>query len=809
MKFNQYSGVSTPYRQQVAELQEISYLDQLVTPQTDLNELWLSFLSKSFPQAKSQAVLRQQIGNILASATQNVWDFTAEHTVDAAAFYTVGLQLLGFTCGDDFQIAAPLEALKDFNLFYHPQISEVTDLIAAWYDLLNTRGKNGQILLDTLASQGYFLALTDLPASQKPLLFNGKSQPVFNTDELIREVVYIESSLDTDHDGQLDLLKAEILRPQDTNAGLKVPAVYTASPYNQGTNDEAGDKMMHNVDTPLTRKKPNELTYADIEYHAPETKLPPKRKVQGQAQQAEESFAREQSYTLNDYLAARGFAIVYAAGIGTRGSQGVRTCGDPAETASTIAIIEWLAGNRRAFTNRTDNIEIKAWWCNGSVAMTGRSYLGTLATAAATTGVDGLKTIISEAAISNWYDYYRENGLVVAPGGFPGEDADVLAEECFSRQLDGADYLQAKETFAQQLAEITAGQDRKTGDYNEFWDARNYLKNVHNIKCDVLMVHGLNDWNVKPRNVYNLYNALADLPVARKLILHQGQHIYINAFRSLDYSEMINLWLTHELYAVDNGAEKLLPDVLVQDNVQPETWHEYPDWEQTATLSRELFLAPEKLTLTKAAAKHCLSFQDHLPEPDLKKFRQSETAWQAELLDQNSKVMANNRLIFKTEPLTEELVVRGAAHLKLKASASLDHGLLSVMLVDYGQAKRLGVIPAILGCKSISSGYHWREDDLNEFQLTKPTPCKMISKAHINLQNRTAAYRTDDLIPGEFYDLEFDLQPTFYRLPADHQLGLVVYSTDMGMTVRGNEDNTYQLDLAGCSLTFNATQTSK
>ena len=32
----------------------------------------------------------------------------------------------------------------------------------------------------------------------------------------------------------------------------------------------------------------------------------------------------------------------------------------------------------------------------------------------ATTGVEGLKTIIPVSAISSWYDYYRANGLVVA-----------------------------------------------------------------------------------------------------------------------------------------------------------------------------------------------------------------------------------------------------------------------------------------------------------------------------------------------------------------------------------------------------------
>jgi X-Pro dipeptidyl-peptidase len=47
--------------------------------------------------------------------------------------------------------------------------------------------------------------------------------------------------------------------------------------------------------------------------------------------------------------------------------------------------------------------------------MVGSSYEGTLANQVATTGVEGLRTIIPISAISSWYDYYRANGLVVSP----------------------------------------------------------------------------------------------------------------------------------------------------------------------------------------------------------------------------------------------------------------------------------------------------------------------------------------------------------------------------------------------------------
>lgn len=67
--------------------------------------------------------------------------------------------------------------------------------------------------------------------------------------------------------------------------------------------------------------------------------------------------------------------------------------------------------------------------------MTGASYNGTLPNAVATTGVEGLKTIIPIAAISSWYDYYRANGAVVAPGGYQGEDTDNMAEAVLTRKI--------------------------------------------------------------------------------------------------------------------------------------------------------------------------------------------------------------------------------------------------------------------------------------------------------------------------------------------------------------------------------------
>ncbi|WP_290033451.1 Xaa-Pro dipeptidyl-peptidase [Ligilactobacillus cholophilus] len=801
MKINQFARMDAPFSQKVDELRKINFYPE----QADflpLNELYLYFLEKVLFEASSQATLAQKLHGFLATSTEDLYDYLAHKEINLTVFYAIAMQLLGFEVDDDFDINDPLKKMDEIHLYHHDALNDEKDLINAWYDLLCTHNKDGRTLLDSLAANGYFKQFWGLDVNKKPLIFNGKTQPVFDTSKLIREVVYVESSLDTDHDGKRDLLKAEIIRPVDTELGLKVPVLYTASPYNEGTNDKTTDKITHNVDVPLKRKEPNNTTYEEIEFKYENSNLPAARKVNGTSRAAEETFGHDHNVTINDYFLARGFAVVYAAGIGTKDSDGERTCGSKEETLSTTAIIEWLAGNRKAFTNKTDNIEIKAWWCNGSVAMTGKSYLGTLATAAATTGVKGLKTIISEAAISSWYDYYRDGGLVIAPGGYPGEDADVLAEECFSRQKQAGDYLKIKTQFNQDLAQITKDQDRDSGNYNSFWDARNYLKDVPNIKCDVVMVHGLNDWNVKPRNVFNLYKELDKLPIKKKLFLHQGQHIYINNFQSIDFTDMMNLWLTNKLYGVENHANELIPDVCVQDNSTEGTWHAFDGWQTENPQTYAYKFQTNALSLDESSPD-TVTFSDQLKVEDFNLYKKNWDKWRQDLLSEKENALTGNHLIFKTNKFEKDIYLQGCPHLKLKVASNQDKGMLSFMLVDFGNIKRLGEVPSTLALKALDAGFQWKEDDLKEFKLTAPTPWKMITKGHINLQNRENNWKNSEVKANQFYDIDLDLQPMFYHLVKGNQLGLVIYSTDMEMTVRGNENLSYSVQLENCQLDLN------
>src|SRR5699024_11320111 len=115
------------------------------------------------------------------------------------------------------------------------------------------------------------------------------------------------------------------------------------------------------------------LKHKDPDYQAPtEEKFPTdfsRQKVTGESRQATETFSTTPAYTLNNYLAARGYAVVYSAGIGTKDSDGLQTCGSPEQTDAMKAVVEWLHGDRHGCSDRHSCTPHKAGGCKGRGAM--------------------------------------------------------------------------------------------------------------------------------------------------------------------------------------------------------------------------------------------------------------------------------------------------------------------------------------------------------------------------------------------------------------------------------------------------------
>src|SRR5690625_4559833 len=103
--------------------------------------------------------------------------------------------------------------------------------------------------------------------------------------------------------------------------------------------------------------------------------------------------------------------------------------------------------------------------------MSGTCYIGTRPLAAATTGVEALNAIIPIAPNTSYYHYYRSNGLIRSPGGYLGDDIDVLYDFIHSGNEERRPY----HTRTVRDMEQAEGMDRVTGDDNDCGAGRDYL----------------------------------------------------------------------------------------------------------------------------------------------------------------------------------------------------------------------------------------------------------------------------------------------------------------------------------------------
>ena len=755
MRFNQFSYLPVSHSQVLRELSQLGL--KLVPEQASKKQLeqfvrWSFFTYTNTDYALSTLVADRE--------TDLLSFFQSDKELTADIFYTVVFQLLGFNFLIDFGDAEQFRKETGFPIIYG-------DLIENIYHLLNTRTKKGNTLIDQLVSDGL------IAEDNHYHYFNGKSLATFSSHDVIREVVYVESRVDTDKDGLPDLVKVSVIRPRYEG---QIPTVMTASPYHQGTNDKASDKALYKMEGELEIKLPH-----TIELEKPKLNLV---EPLGQAElvsEAEEKLTHiNSSYTLNDYFLPRGFANLYVSGVGTKDSQGLMTNGDYQQIEAYKNVIDWLNGRCRAFTDHTRKRQVKADWSNGKVATTGISYLGTMSNGLATTGVDGLEVIIAEAGISSWYNYYRENGLVTSPGGYPGEDFDSLAELTYSRNLLAGDYIRANEAHQADLERVKEKLDRKTGDYNQFWHDRNYLLNAHKVKAEVVFTHGSQDWNVKPLHVYQMFHALPD-NIRKHLFFHHGAHVYMNNWQSIDFRESMNALLSKKLLGLDSGYK--LPTVIWQDNTAPQTWQILDNFGKEDKLHTFSLGTEEKV------------IQNQYSQKDFERYGKTYQTFNTELYQGKT-----NQITIDL-PVSQDIHLNGRVELKLRVKSSTNKGLLSAQLLELGQKKYLQPYPAVQSVRTIDNGRYHMLENLCELPFN-PSPQRVVTKGYINLQNRNNLLTIEEIQPNEWMDFKLELQPTIYKLKEGDTLRLVLYTTDFEITIRDNTDYHLTVDLEQSTITI-------
>lgn len=578
-------------------------------------------------------------------------------------------------------------------------------------------------------------AYSQMIETSAPVFKDGEAQvvPAFqDRTKWIRHDLWVPTDFDSDMDTKPDRMHVSVTRPVQTETeGLKLPIIYVSSPYFAG--------VAPNIDGVFWDVR-HELGEMGKERVHPEVIRIGKRPIISNSH-------------INTWV-PRGYIVVHSSSPGTGLSQGAPTVGGDNESLAPKAVIDWLCGRIPGYTTPDGTETVEAYWSTGKVGMTGTSYNGTIPLAAATTGVEGLEAIIPIAPNTSYYHYYRSNGLVRSPGGYLGEDIDVLYDYIHS----GDEKKRAGNNARIRDTEMKNGMDRITGDYNDFWAGRDYLNDIKPMKAALLMSHGFNDWNVMPEHSYRIYKAAKDKGLPSQIFYHQNGH------GGPPPLKMMNRWFTRYLHGIENGVENDPKAWIVRENdamTNPTPYTDYPNPDATPVQLHLRPGAPELggLTLkdTKTNAKETLIDDYSVSGSSLAMAEKS-----------------NHRLLYVTPELKEAVHISGTPRITIDLASSKPAANLSVWLVS---------LP-------------W--DDGKNVNITN----NLITRGWADPQNHKSLNESEPLKPGKFYTLTFDLMPDDQIIPKGQRIGLMIFSSDQEFTLWPAPGTELTIDLKNTQLSI-------
>ena len=665
--------------------------------------------------------------------------------------------------------------------------------------------------------------------SKVPVFENGLAQPVFPftdgktgekydpaTSDIVRYCVYVESDYDMDGDGKRDLVKVFVQVPRSAVEGnYKAATLFEARPYCAGVQEDGYDHMKE-----VAEKEYRKFDLADLDHKAAPRVPSGSASAMDLALKADpsdwyykdkgstNSMVYENIDSFNYYL-VRGFAVIVSAGFGALGSDGFNYVGSEYERDAFKSVVEWIHGDRVAYADREGTITTKADWANGNVAMTGRSYAGTMPFAVATTGVEGLKTIVPVAGIADWYSQQNMQG---AQRYWPKEMLNsFLAYYCSSRYNDSTLSEKQLDDIAAFHHELSLQQLKCGFDYDEkFWGSGNYRLNADKIKCPALIVQGLNDENVSTKQFEMMLKSFQKAGQTVKAILHQGPHItptmpnkgYGILIDGKFYDDIVNEWLSHYLYGVENQAEDM-PAVLVQTN------HDQRKWETSASWD-----TGHNMKLTSGSTGTAVI----------------DTDWEAAGIsaknfdDVMGTTSTNMGQRYVTRPFEKAVTIQGTVCLHLKAalkdgdaeadfhpenrndvdtltmklgasriSGRMDDVEIAVLLCDvcdteFDSIQTTDPERNIIPVTTVKEGGIINGGDLPAFDEAEFTTAhkkyRVITRAFADLCNPEAGYEPEtaansiELKKGEYHDYHIYLNATRYTVEPGHSLAIVIATED-------------------------------
>lgn len=569
-------------------------------------------------------------------------------------------------------------------------------------------------------------------------LEDGVTEAIYSYEDAIKETIHVESSLDSDRDGNPDQITVDIIRPKESNGGLKVPVIMDASPYYEA----------------IGRGNESEIKDPD-------------------GDEINDMFP----LYYDNYFVPRGYAVVQVDMVGTNNSDGCPTTGGFEEIESVKVVIDWLNGKGKALDK--DGQELTADWSTGKVGMIGKSYDGTLANGAAAAGIEGLETIVPIGGISSWYDYYRYGGIPFYRNG-PGN---------LSRAVTSSERVAQCAPVREQMR---IDSDDSTGDYNDFWDERNFVKDADKVNASVFMIHGLNDYNVKANHFSNWWEQLAENDVPRKIWLAQTGHVDPFDFRRAEWVHTLQRWFDYWLLDIENG---IMDEPMVDIERSADEWETYSSWPDVDAESVEVRLAPEgdgvpgTLTTDPVIGNYTQTFTDNP--------RQTERQ-----MVEDEFTVKDNRLIFLSPELNGDLRLSGVPEIDIQASIDKDDTNLTALIVDYGTDVRVNHRDREEGIRTLDSITCWgesAEEDNACYKETEKTThessYEIVTHGWLDGQNWKSLDSTDPLKPGKDYHFQWETLPEDYVFKEGHRIGVIIAGSDNERLMPDSNQAKFQVSL--------------
>ncbi len=445
------------------------------------------------------------------------------------------------------------------------------------------------------------------------------------------------------------------------------------------------------------------------------------------------------------------------------------------ESTDTYDTIEWLV------TNLPDN--------NGRVGLWGVSYPGFYTSAGMIDSHPALKAASPQAPIADWYfDDMHHHGTFVLSLSFGFFSNFGQAREGFMTEWperfdygtpDGYRFFldlgplgnANKHYFHDEIAfwnEIVAHPN-----YDEFWQSRNILPHLDDITCAVMTVGGWFDAEdlYGPLHTYravedanpNIDNTLVMGPWRHGgWVWTEGEELAATDFgfkTSKTFQEHALLpFFRHHL---KNEGTADLPEAWVFET-GANRWRDFPAWPPEDIKSRKLYFGEEGGLTFDAPTSDTDAFDEYLSDPanPVPYTPVISTGWHSEYMaeDQRFAAWRPDVLVYRSEPLDEDLTIAGPLSAKLFVSTTGEDADWVVKLID----EYPGRLP----------GYD-KDSDEPDLGGTQ----QMVRSETLRGRYRTSYTDPEPFTPGEITPVTVGLQDVLHTFKRGHRIVIQVQSS--------------------------------